>query len=329
MEIYKYAGRRIVHGLFVLLAIVTILFLIRVVYPGNPAYLIASPDASQAVREAVARDLGLDKPIYVQYFDYLENLLRGDLGYSYRSRISVTERIADRLPATIELAVAATLISIILAIPFGVISATNRNTPMDTTVTLASLVGVSTPNFWFGILLLLLFPVILGIGPTGGRGVSFVTALVMTGTEGTIRGLVEWFSYIVLPAVTLGTYYTALLTRLTRGGMLEELGQLYIRAGRAKGLWETLLTYKHALRNTLAPLITILGLQIGRLIGGSIVVESVFNYPGVGTLFIRAVTSLDWPMISGVLLLTGAAIVTMNIIVDISYTYLDPEVGFE
>ncbi len=328
MAFQRFLIKRSVHGLGVLFALATLLFGIRVIYPGDPATLLAGEEATQEAIEAVRADLGLDRPISVQYVDFIAGLVQGDLGNSFVSGTSVVSQILSRLPATIELAVAATVISILLAIPFGIISATNRNTRLDSAVTLSSLMGVSTPNFWLGIMLILAVPVALGIGPTGGREIGFYQAGVMLATTGNFYGLYQWTSHMILPAVTLGTYYTALLTRLTRNGMLEEFGKMYITATKAKGLWRSIILYKHALRNTLAPLITILGLQLGRLIGGSVVVEEVFFWPGVGRLFIDAVRSLDWPMIQGTLLLTALAIVTANILVDASYTYLDPEVEY-
>jgi peptide/nickel transport system permease protein len=328
MELFRFLIKRTVHGVAVLLAIVTVLFSIRLIYPGDPATLIAAPDATEEVRAAIRAELGLDQPMHIQYLEYLSGILRGDLGTSYQTGTEVTAQIAARLPATLELAVAATIVSLALAIPFGVISATNRNTRLDSVVTTAALVGVSTPNFWFGIILVLLFAVNVPIFPTGGREFGFVESLGYLAFQGNLYAISMWFSQIVLPAVTLGTYYTALLTRLTRNGMLEELGQLYIRATRAKGLSESLVLYKHALRNSLAPLITILGLQVGRLVGGAVVVEEVFYWPGIGRLFINGVRDLDWPMVQGTLLLTAAAIVVANILVDISYTMLNPEVEY-
>jgi len=329
MELFRFLIKRAAHGVAVLFAIVTVLFSIRLIYPGDPATLIAAPDATEEVRAAVRADLGLDRPMYIQYFEYLSGLIQGDLGISYQTGTAVATQIATRLPATIELAVAATVISLALAIPFGVISATNRNTRLDSVVTTLALVGVSTPNFWFGIILVLLFAVNIPFFPTGGREFGFIESLGYLVFQGNLYAMVTWLSQMVLPAVTLGTYYTALLTRLTRNGMLEELGQLYIRATRAKGLSETVVLYKHALRNSLAPLITILGLQVGRLVGGAVVIEEVFYWPGIGRLFINGVRSLDWPMVQGTLLLTAAAIVVANILVDISYTTLNPEVEYQ
>jgi len=329
MSFNRFAAKRTGHGVLVLFSVVAVLFSIRFIYPGDPAILIAAPDASQEVIQSIREDMGLNEPIYVQFFDYMAGLLRGDLGTSYVTGTSVSNQIVGRLPATIELGVAATVISIALSIPFGVISATNRNNRIDSVVTISSLVGVSTPNFWLGIILVLVFPVALGILPTGGREFGLYEAFSILFTTGDVSAIITWVQHIILPAVTLGTYYTALLTRLTRNGMLEELGQLYIRASRAKGISETLILYKHALRNSLAPLLTILGLQIGRLVGGAVVIEEVFYWPGVGRLFINAIRNLDWPMVQGTLLLTALAIVGANILVDISYAVLNPEVEYQ
>ena len=343
----RFLLKRAVQGLFVVWGVVTVVFLLRFITPGDPVTFIAPLDASQELKRQIAAELGLNRPIYVQYFDYLGGLLRGDMGYSYISNTEAGARVFARLPATIELAVAATVVAVVLSIPLGVVSATRRHEPVDYGATLFSLVGISTPNFWLGIMLVLILSVQFGLFPTSQRAIGFLPAIGQTLAQFdvgfVVSGLLElrlgdvwtyltelpvttWLAHITLPAITLGTYFTALITRLTRSGMLEELGQAYVRASRAKGLPESLVRYKHALRNTLAPVVTVVGLQLGTLIGGAVITEAVFAWPGLGTELIRAINLRDWPIIQGSLIVIGAGFVIVNTLVDALQAYLDPRV---
>ncbi|MGA9400452.1 MAG: ABC transporter permease [Haladaptatus sp.] len=324
----RFLIRRGLQGIFVIWGVVTVVFLLRFVTPGSPITVIAPLNASPQLKHRIAMELGLNKPLYVQYGEYIWNLLHGDMGYSYVSGTQASSRIFARLPATIELAVASSIVAIVLSIPLGVISATRRHDPVDYLATTFSLTGISTPNFWLGIMLVLLLAV-GGSFPTGHRGMGFFPAVEMLLTQGSISGLVSWGKHIFLPAITLGTYFTALITRLTRSGMLDELGKTYIRASRAKGLPETLVRYKHALRNTLIPVITVLGLQLGTLIGGAVITEQVFAWPGLGTLIIHSINTRDWPLIQGTLIIIGTGFVLVNIAVDFLYAYINPQVVYE
>nr|WP_223301912.1 ABC transporter permease [Haladaptatus sp. R4] len=324
----RFLFRRGLQGIFVIWGVVTVVFLLRFVTPGSPITVIAPLNASPQLKHRIAMELGLNKPLYVQYGEYIWNLLHGDMGYSYVSGTQASSRIFARLPATIELAVASSIVAIVLSIPLGVISATRRHDPVDYLATTFSLTGISTPNFWLGIMLVLLLAV-GGSFPTGHRGMGFFPAVEMLLTQGSISGLVTWGKHIFLPAITLGTYFTALITRLTRSGMLDELGKTYIRASRAKGLPETLVRYKHALRNTLIPVITVLGLQLGTLIGGAVITEQVFAWPGLGTLIIHSINTRDWPLIQGTLIIIGTGFVLVNIAVDFLYAYINPQVVYE
>ncbi|PSQ50599.1 peptide ABC transporter permease [Halobacteriales archaeon SW_6_65_15] len=301
MSMGRFLLRRILQGVFVIWGVVTVVFLLRFVTPGDPITFIAPLDAGPQVRENIARELGLHKPLYVQYFEYLVGLVQGDMGYSYIQGTAARSRIFNRLPATLELAIAASIVAIVISIPLGVVSATRRHDPADYAATTFSLVGISTPNFWLGIMLVLVLAVGLGLFPTSRRAIGF------------------------LP----GTYFTALITRLTRSGMLDELGKTYVRASRAKGLPETLVRYKHVLRNTLIPVVTVLGLQMGTLIGGAVITEAVFNWPGLGTLVIEAINDRDWVLIQGSLVVIGAGFVIVNILVDATYAYINPQVRAE
>ncbi|WP_276301936.1 ABC transporter permease [Halorussus lipolyticus] len=326
MAMGRFLLKRSVQGVFVVWGVVTAVFALRYVTPGNPITFVAPLDAGPELREQIARELGLNRPFYVQYFDYIFSLLQGDMGYSYIQGVEASKLIFARLPATVELAVAASVVAVVLSIPLGVISATRRHEPADYAATSFSLIGISTPNFWLGIMLVLVLSVQFGLFPTSRRGIGLAPAIGMLVTQLDFSGLVTWLSHMILPAVTLGTYFTALITRLTRSGMLDELGKPYVRASRAKGLPETLVRYKHALRNTLIPVITVLGLQLGTLIGGAVITEAVFAWPGLGTLLINAINSRDWPLIQGSLIVIGTGFVLINIFVDALYAYINPQV---
>ncbi|QKY21430.1 ABC transporter permease [Halolamina sp. CBA1230] len=332
MSYGRFLLKRGLQGVVVVWGVVTIVFMLRFITPGSAVDAVAPLDASPELRERIAEELGLDQPLYVQYLDYLWELLQGDMGYSYISGIEASQMVFSKLPATLELAVVSSIIAIGLSIPLGVISATRRHEPADYAATTFSLVGISTPNFWLGIMLILLLSVQFGIFPTSGRAFGFAEAFRILLNQGPGPGanaMWQWLRHITLPAVTLGTYFTALITRLTRSGMLEELGQSYVRATRAKGLPESMVRYKHALRNTLIPVITVLGLQLGTLIGGAVITESVFAWPGLGTTLINAINARDWPILQATLVVIGSGFVIVNLVVDAIYAYLDPQVVAE
>ena len=327
MSFGRFALKRSLQGIGVVWGVVTVVFALRFVTPGSPINAVAPLDATQETRQAIAAELGLNQPLYVQYGQYVFELLQGDMGRSYIRGQEVTTLVFERLPATIELALAASVVAIVLAIPLGVISATRRNEPVDYGATLVSLGGISTPNFWLGIMLILIFAVEFNIFNTSGRGVDVGdVAMSVINAEPFVGTLLTWLAYITLPAIALGTYFMALITRLTRSGMLDELSKGYVQAARAKGLPGTLIRYKHALRNTLIPVITVLGLQLGTLIGGAVITEAVFSWPGLGTLVIESINQRDWPALQGSLIVIGTSFVLVNILVDVVYAYLDPEV---
>ena len=330
MALGRFLIKRVLQGLLVVWGVITVVFLLRFVTPGSVIDVVAPLDATQETRDAIAAELGLNQPMHLQYLTYLFDLLQGDMGFSYVKGIQVTTLVFTKVPATIELAVAATVLAIVLSIPLGVISATRRNQPVDYGATLFSLGGISTPNFWLGIMMILLLAVHFDIFQTSGRGADIADVVVsIVGPEPFVDTLVLWLSFITLPAISLGTYFMALITRLTRSGMLDQLGQSYIRAQRAKGLPETLVRYKHALRNTLVPVVTVLGLQLGTLIGGAVITEAVFSWPGLGTLVIQSINLRDWPTLQGALIVIGTSFVIVNIVVDMLYAYLDPRVAYE
>jgi len=332
MSLVRFLTKRLLQGAFVVWGVVTIVFGLRVIAPGDPANVLLPPDVDPEVRRQVVADLGLDQPLHVQYWEFVSGVPTGDLGTSLTTGTLVTERIARSLPATIELAVAATVVAVVIAIPLGVVSATNRHTTPDYGATLFSLAGISTPNFWLGVMLIIVLAVQLNLFPTSQRAIgvpAIVDLLLAAEFAAAFEGLRTWLWYITLPAITLGTYFTALITRLTRSGMLDELGKTYVRATRAKGLPESLVRYRHVLRNTLIPIVTVVGLQLGTLIGGAVITEFVFDWPGLGQVLINSINARDWPMVQGSLIVISIGFVVVNIVVDTLYTYVNPRVGFD
>ncbi|WP_121741892.1 nickel ABC transporter permease [Natronorubrum halophilum] len=277
--------------------------------PGDPAYTIlreqrqSPPSAAEAA--AFRAEHGLDDPFLVQYLSWLTDALQGDLGTSYYRSEPVTTLLLEYLPNTLELALAATAVSLLLAVPLGVLSAVHRDTWIDRTSQIAALVGISMPNFWLGYLLILVFSLWLGLTPVSGVGT---------------------LGHLVLPAITLGTGMAAIITRLVRTSMLDVLEAEYIDTARSKGVRERLVVYKHALRNALVPVVTIVGLQFGFVLNGAVVVEVVFQRPGLGTLLVDAVFARDYPIIQGIVLVTALTFVVTNQLVDLAYVALDPRI---
>jgi len=306
-----YIIRRIGLMIFILLGVSIITFSLMHLVPGDPAEMIAMERYGKEVTaetiEFVRAELGLDQPIYVQYFRWLINVFHGDLGYSHRTDRPVLDEILTRLPATTQLALAGMLVSLIIAIPVGIISATRQYSAVDNLSMFGALLGVSMPNFWLGLLLILLFSVQLGWLPVFGRGN---------------------ISHIILPAITLGTGMAAITARLVRSSMLEVLKQDYLRTARAKGLSEWVVIGKHGLKNAFIPVITILGLQFAALLEGTVIVEVIFAWPGMGRLLVDAIFARDFPLILGCILFIGVIVVVANLLVDISYAYLDPRIKY-
>ncbi len=277
--------------------------------PGDPARTILrqrlhqdpSPEAVAAFRA----EQGLDEPVYVQYGSWLADVMRGDFGESYYTGRSVGDLLVSHLPATLELAVASLVVALVIAIPAGVVSAVHHGGWLDVGSQLGALLGVSMPNFWLGYLLILVFSVRFSLFPVTGVG-----------------GL----SHLVLPAIALGTGMAAMITRLVRSSMLEVLDREYLETARAKGLTERIVVYKHALRNALIPVVTVAGLQLGFVLNGAVVIEIVFQRPGLGMLLVDAVYDRDYPIVQGVVLVCAVAFVLTNVLVDLTYEYLDPRI---
>lgn len=301
-----YIGRRVAFGVLVLL-VVSFLAFILVYLAGDPARALAGPDTTEAALARIRTRYGLDRPLYEQYLLFLSQAVQGDLGQSFRFRTSVGPLVWERYLLTLQLAGSSVLVSALIALPLGVALALRHQRPVDQIGSTVAIVGVSTPNFWLGLILILIFADQLQVLPASGHG--------------------TW-RHLVLPVATLSAYTFGLATRLVRRSMLEELSRDYVRTGRAKGLSETTVRVRHALRNALIPAVTVLGLQMGMILGGSIVVESVFAYPGVGWLMIQSVQANDLPVVRGVVLLVGASFVVINLAVDLVYAWLDPRIAY-
>jgi ABC-type dipeptide/oligopeptide/nickel transport system permease component len=303
----RYINERLVQMLLVLLVLTfTVFFLLHL--SGNPATLLLPADATQAQIDEMSRSLGLDKPLLTQYRIYLGKLIQGDLGSSYRMNLPVVQVIWTFLPNTISLGVLSIAFATLASLVLGIAAAVKRDGPIDLFATFLATMGISMPTFWFAILLLLLFGVTLKWLPIAGLG--------------------GWKHY-VLPVISLGWYSTALLTRVIRSSMLEVLGAEYIRVARSKGLNERRVIFNHALRNALLPVITIWGLQLGNVIMGSIVTETVFAWPGVGKLSVDSVLGRDYPVVLGLVLTYGALFALLNAAIDISYAFLDPRISYD
>jgi peptide/nickel transport system permease protein len=302
-----YLVRRLAQSLIVIAAVVFIVF-IMMFLSGNPALLLLPPDASREEILEFSRQMGFDRPLWEQFFSFAGNLLQGDFGRSWRFQAPVLPLVLERLPATIELAVASLALSLVIAVPIGVISAVKRNTFIDGATMVFALIGQSTPGFWLGIMLILVFAVQLGLVPTSGR---------------------EHWSSIILPAVTLGLTLAGRNARLVRSSVLEVLNEDYIRTARAKGLPEWRVVTMHGLRNALLPVVTVVGLELGHLLGGAVVIETVFAWPGIGLLAVQGVLGRDYPVVQAVIIISALIFVITNLLIDLLYTYLDPRVSLQ
>jgi len=302
--------KRILTALPVLWVVVTVVFLLIHIVPGDPIVQMLGDGASATDISALRHSLGFDAPLHTQYLRYMIGLLHGDLGRSLRLHDSVLHLILQRYPYTLALTLAATVLGTLLAVPAGVASAQRRNRWPDRTLGVVSLFGLSFPNFALGPILIVVFAIALGWLPVSGAGV----------------GVAGFFTHLILPAVTLGLGMAAILTRMVRTSMLEELGQDYIRTARAKGLSESTVVYRHALRNALNPVLTVLGLQFGSLLSGAIVTETIFSWPGLGRLTLSAISNRDYALVQGCLLAVGLTYVVVNLLTDSIYALADPRI---
>ena len=299
-----YLLRRFLQSLLVLLGVSFVVFGILFL-TGDPALVLLPPDASIEDIAKFRQHMGFDDPFLVQYGHFLSGALRGNFGESVRHGEPAFGLVMERMPATFQLSGAALALALCLAIPAGIVSAVRRNTVLDYVSTVVALLGQSMPTFWLGIMLILLFSLQFNVLPSSGRG--------------------GW-QHIVLPAITLGLFTTARITRLTRSGMLEVLNQDYIRTARAKGVANPPVVWKHALKNAAIPIVTIVGIELGTLLGGSVITETIFAWPGVGRLSVQAINNRDYPVVQAAVFSLAATFVLVNLAVDVLYTYLDPRI---
>jgi len=304
----RYLVRRLVLTLPVLLGVATLVFALIHLVPGDPAQSMLGEGASEEEVVQLRHRLGLERPLLEQYRTFLTGLIRGDLGTSFRYGTPVTREIRDRLLRTMQLAVAAMAVAILIAVPLGIAAAVFRGTFIDHAAMTFALAGISMPNFWLGPLLAILFAVYLGWLPVAGTGTVW---------------------HLVLPAVTLGAALAAILARMTRASLLEELRELYVVAARARGLSRLRAVVRHAFRNSLIPVVTIIGLQFGAVLTGTIITETIFAWPGVGRLLIQAITFRDYPLVQGCILFISLTYVGMNLLTDLTYGFLDPRIRYD
>lgn len=333
----RYILKRLLNLIPVLLGITLLVFVLLHLIPGDPAQILAGTRATPEIVEGIREQLGLNKPLPVQYLLFLGNLLRFNLGNSIMSGASIIQEIAIRWPATFELSVAAMFIALILGIPAGVLAAVRKNSAIDNLTMSGSLVGVSMPVFWLGLLLIYLFAVNWQWLPPGLRisqevassfkpltGFYVLDALLQLNWN----ALKDVLAHLVLPALTLSTIPLAIIARITRSAMLEVLSQDYIRTARAKGVLERWVIFKHALKNALLPVVTIIGLQFGTLLSGAILTETIFSWPGIGFWIYDGILNRDYPVVQGGVIFVSISFVLINLLVDISYAFLDPRIQY-
>jgi len=302
----SYMLRRLWQAVLVLFGVSFVVFMILHL-TGDPAALLLPPDATAEDVARFRRAMGFDDPWIIQYLRFLKGAVQGNFGESLRHGEPAMHLVVERLPATFQLAGAGLLLALCVAIPAGIISAVKRNTVIDYFSTVVALLGQAMPTFWLGIMLILVFSVRLNWLPSSGRGD---------------------LQHLVLPAITLGLFTTARITRLTRSGMLEVLGQDYIRTARAKGVSEQPVVWKHALKNASIPIVTIIGIELGTLLGGSVITETIFAWPGVGRLSVQAIFNRDYPVVQAAVFILASTFVIVNFMVDLAYTWLDPRIRF-
>ncbi|SFB10471.1 peptide/nickel transport system permease protein [Lentibacillus halodurans] len=303
----KYFAQSLLKTIPVLFLITLIVFiLVRVT--GDPVSLMISETATDEERKALRESLGYNDPIYIQYFDYMGDLVKGDFGDSHRYETDALNLVIERLPATIELAIASMVIAIIMSVPLGILSAIKRNSFLDLFVTGGAVLGKAMPNFWLGIMLILFLAVNIEVFPVSGRGT---------------------FLHLVLPSIALGTGIAAEMTRLIRSSMLEILGQDFIRTARSKGLREAMVVNRHAFRNALIPVVTIMALQTSTLIGGTLITETVFAWPGIGQLLIQAVNLRDMAVVQAAVFIIAIFVILSNLTADLVYRLLDPRIKYD
>ena len=330
-----YLLRRLVGTIPVMVLISLLVFLLIQAAPGDPTLMLLGEDSTaEDIAEARVR-WGLDQPVYVQYVKFFMSAAQGNLGRSFKYDEPVLDVIINRIPATLELAAASLIIAVIFAIPLGVWAAAKPNSWVDNTGTTFGLFGISMPSFWFGIMLILLFAGILNILPSAGRDTYGIAGPRITGfyildsvIEGNWAGVRDGAEHVFLPAVALGSNMLGILMRVTRSSVLEVMHEEYVTTARAKGLEERKVLWRHVVRNALIPVITVVGLELGTLLSGSIIVETVFSWPGSGSLLIIALNARDHPLVTGLVLVYTTAFVAINFLIDVLYAVIDPRIRY-
>ncbi len=331
----KYVAKRALQAIPVLLGLSVVVFLIMRVFSPDPAPVVLGEHATREAMDAWRDAYGLNDPIVMQYLDFLLGILHGDLGESYYTHTPVMTEIMARFPATVELSVVAILVASVCGITLGVVAAVNKNSFIDGFATALSLAGVSMPIFWLGVMLIILFAGVWHVLPSGGRidplmaprggtGLFLVDTLV----QGDLKAFADAARHIVLPALALSMYSMAIICRMTRSSMLETLGEDYVRTARAKGLPQGKVTRRHALRNAMLPVTTVIGLQFGSLLGGAMLTETVFAWPGIGKYVVDCILKSDFPVVQGAVMLIGIIFVVINLVVDLIYARLDPRITY-
>ena len=330
-----YLLRRLVGTIPVMVLISLLVFLLIQAAPGDPTLMLLGEDSTaEDIAEARER-WGLDQPVYVQYIKFFMSAAQGNLGRSFKYDEPVLDVIINRIPATLELAAASLIIAVIFAIPLGVWAAAKPNSWVDNTGTTFGLFGISMPSFWFGIMLILLFAGILNILPSAGRDTYGIAGPRITGfyifdsaIEGNWAGVRDGVEHVFLPALALGSNMLGILMRVTRSSVLEVMHEDYVTTARAKGLEERKVLWRHVVRNALIPVITVVGLELGTLLSGSIIVETVFSWPGSGSLLIIALNARDHPLVTGLVLVYTTAFVAINFLIDVLYAVIDPRIRY-
>ncbi len=348
----RYSVQRFLSLIPTILGVTLIIFLLLRLIPGDPAVAMLGEHASQENVKRIREQMGLNRPLFLdrealergdissfvdsQYLRYLGRLVRGDLGNSIHRRVSISEELSARFPATIELALLSMLLAIVIGLPVGIASAARRGTLLDSISMIGALIGVSMPIFWLGLMEIMLFAIILKWLPSGGRlshtiEVKRITNLIVLDSilTGNFAALINALKHLTLPALALSTIPMAIITRITRSSMLEVLQQDYIRTAHAKGLRESIVLTRHALKNAFLPVITIIGIQTSNLMAGAVLTETIFSWPGIGKWVYDAILGRDYPIVQSGTLLITIVIVVVNLLVDLSYAFLDPRIHYE
>jgi len=330
-----YLLRRLIGTIPVMVLISLLVFLLIQAAPGDPTLMLLGEDSTQEDIDQATKRWGLDQPIYVQYIKFFMSAVQGDFGRSFKYDEPVLDVIVNRIPATLELATASVMIALVFAIPLGVWAAAKPNSWVDNTGTTFGLFGISMPSFWFGIMLILLFAGILNILPSAGRDTYGISGEPITGfyildsaLQGNWAGVRDGAEHVFLPAVALGSNMLGILMRVTRSSVLEVMNEEYVTTARAKGLVERKVLWRHVFSNALIPVITVVGLELGTLLSGSIIVETVFSWPGSGSLLVTALNARDHPLVTGLVLVYTAAFVAINFLIDVLYAIIDPRIRY-